>query len=529
MPSLKITNPKISTEFVEELQDEPVYQNIKAFSATHAFLRNLLHLCQDQEYASISASKIKEWFASYNINYKKCLEVLARHEIIKIDRHFIVGVKTRRYRLTDKGARLMCEGQMQYLKKLFTDKALKRKLQKQQSYHRTKPKKYKQPFLKYIHRGLMGYSYSQDAVERIEKSNWGNHTKLKALMDLTKFAERDFAELKYNDADSRCWNEFVGMKSELRRYFSLGDLKYRYVIDIRSCHPLFLAHYLVNRAVDRSISLATPVNPVPIWGGALLKSIAIKKRERSERLSITNPTTINHPSASSSFPNNSTLPLSTINTNLHYDGGNSDIQDELNRWNALFSDPDTDPKAVLNHDLGYTRDQAKAALNQTINGSKQYRRFIKWFKANFPLLFAIWDRTDKARVGVEISRFYETELMQDFALYELATKLGLHLTYEFDGCGVMCRDDDAEILAKIQQLIAHVQARSERLWGIRPVIVVKTAAGEPVNMTTEATGKTEMRNITQRQPASTPATHTAASESRRSSSRSAHPGRKHRG
>jgi len=127
---------------------------------------------------------------------------------------------------------------------------------------------------------------------------------------------------------------------------------------------------------------------------------------------------------------------------------------------------------------GYTREAAKAALNQTINGSRQYKRFVALFKKQFPLLHGVWARTDMATVGNEISNFYETELMQDMALYEKAERLGLHLTYEYDGCGVMCREDDTEVLAKIQQLVAHVQACSERKWGVRPVIVVKSATDE---------------------------------------------------
>ena len=206
---------------------------------------------------------------------------------------------------------------------------------------------------------------------------------------------------------------------------------------------------------------------------------------------------------------------------------------ELNRWNTLFSDPNTDPKTVLIEEVGYTRDQAKSALNQTINGGKQYGRFIKWFKANYPLLFAVWDRTDKAIVGVGISTFYETELMQDMDLYELADGLGLHLTYEYDGCGVMCRDDDKEVLAKIQRLIEHIQAKSERLYGIRPVIVVKTATGIAVAPAKLVQGrktvKTDKIGVTPTQPAVARASRTAVSASQRSSSRSSPPARKRRG
>ena len=86
MPPLKITNPRISIELVEELQDEPVYQNEKAFSATHAFLRRVIHFSRDREYAFIPAKKIKEQFENFGVKYKACLDALVRHQIIEIDR-----------------------------------------------------------------------------------------------------------------------------------------------------------------------------------------------------------------------------------------------------------------------------------------------------------------------------------------------------------------------------------------------------------------------------------------------------------
>ena len=482
----KITNPKIGAELVEELQDEAAYRNCKAFSATHSFLRKVLYFAHDQEYARIPAKQIKEGFETYGINYKVCLDVLVSHKLLEIDRHYIKGIKSRGYRLTEKGAKLMCAGQMHYLKKLFADRDLQRKLQKQQSYHRTKGTTYSHPILQYIHDGLMGYTFDEAAVNHIEKSDWGYLTRLKAMMSLTDFAERDFVKLKYNDADTRCWNEFAGMKSELRRYFSLGDLHYQYVIDIRSCHPLFLAHYLLKRSqpMGKPMHPITPFDPADKNFAKNFPSVKLE-RERSERLTNTPSTTINPQPTTTLISSNSTTSSSTTNSILHYDGGISDIEVELKRWNELFSDPDTDPKTVLIRDLGYTREQSKAALNQTINGGKRYGRFIKWFKEQFPRLFAIWNRTDKAKVGVGISTWYETVLMQDMGLYALAGTLGLHLTYEFDGCGVMCRNDDKEILAKIQQLIAFIQARSEHRWGIRPVVVVKTATGETVDMSNQ--------------------------------------------
>ena len=523
MLATKTKNPRVGQAFVKELQDEAAYQNVKAFDATYTFLRTISYFSQNQPFASIPAKKIKEWFGAHKINYKNCLDALVRHGLIEIDRHYIKGFKTRGYKLTGKGARLMYEGQMQYLNRLFQDKELKRRLQKQQSYHLNKASKYKEPILQYIHDGLMGYTFDPAVTRMIEESGWSYLTRLDATLSLTEFVERDFVELKHNEADHRVWNEFAGMKRELRRFFRLADLLYRFVLDIRSCHPLFLAHYLVTRSEQRS----TPVNPVPVWGDALIKSVRERKeRERSERLSYTNSTTTN-------FPSNPTTSTTTTNPISHYDGGNSDIGAELIRWNRMFSDPDTDPKAVLIRDLGYTRDQAKAALNQTINGSRQYRKFITWFKTHFPLLHRAWHRTYKDKVGIHVSAWYETRLMQDMALYQLAERLGLHLTYEFDGCGVMCRADDSEAVSKIQQLIQHIQAHSERLWGIRPVIVVKTAAGEAVDMRKPVRNRgadlTERKSPTPKKPRATPSNHTAASASRRSSNRSSRPARKRRG
>ena len=477
MPSLKISNPKISLELVEELQDESAYQTEKAFTATHAFLRRVVYFSQNQEYASIPATKIKELFDNYDIKYKPCLDALDNHGIIVIDRQYIIGSKTRGYKLTEKGIRLMTEGELVYLRSLFSDAKLIRKIQKQASYHRTKEKPYKDDFLQYIHDGRLNYVYIKDAVDYIEQSNWSSLTKLDALMSLAEFMERDFTKLKYNDADKRVWNEFVGMKSDLRRYFALGNLKYTFVMDIRSCHPLFLAHYLVHRAKGRGWKGHHPLLP-----GDHQKTIVqndLAELRSSFPNTTTTPTTTPTTSPSPIPSNPTTTPIPN-NPMPHYVGGNSDILAELARWNALFSDPTTDPKAVLIRELGYTRETAKAALNQTINGNKQYKRFGRWFRTNFPFLHSVWARTDMATVGNEISAYYETELMQEMDLYLLADRLGLHLTYEYDGCGVMCREDDRKALAKIQQLIAHVQARSARLWGIRPVIVVKTAAGDAV-------------------------------------------------
>ena len=326
MPPIKIANPKLAVELVEELQEEPAYANPKSYAATHAFLQSILHFSKDQEYAYIPAKYIKEQFSNYNINYKPCLNALVDHGIIQVDRHYIVGSKTRGYKLTQKGVDLMYSGQMQYLRTLLNDPGLKRKHQKRRNYVKTHGQLYNNEFLQYIDSGRMQYLYNSHVADFINHSTWPDLTKLHATTTLIDFQERKFTKLKINKTDGRVWNEFVGMKSELRRYFSHKDLKYSFVMDIRSCHPLFLAHYLVHRAQMKGWQAYHPLLPGD-HHKTIVQIDSAKERERSERLSFINTTT------ASSIPappisNNSTTSINQDSTNnalSHYDGGNSDI------------------------------------------------------------------------------------------------------------------------------------------------------------------------------------------------------------
>ena len=487
----KVSNPRISNELHQELCQEPAFADAKAFAATHAFLHRVAKFSKDQPFALLPAKTIKDLFGNYSKKYKHILGVLVNHEIIKIDRQYIVGVKPRGYQLTDKGVRLLTSCEQQYLHKLFTDAGLRRKLQKRKS-HRRNAVRYSNAFFEYLSSSMIEYTFSRDAIEHVQNSDWPETTKLHAWMSLTDWADCKFRKLKVNETDGRVWNEFVGMKSELRQFFSYGKLKYRYVMDIRSCHPLFLAHYLVYEAKELGYKGHHPMLPGP-HQNTIVRNDQLKKQseqlqlqQRTEKTiikSTANTTPIATRDNHNQIPTKSKGSCNTgPNNNLqsHYDGVNLDIIAELNRWNALFCDPTTDPKAVLVAELGYTREAAKSALNQTINGSERYAKFYRWFREKYPLLHDVWQRTDIQSVGNEIAAFYETRLMTDMGLYRMAAKLGLHLTYEYDGCGIMCRDDDKDVLGKIQQLIAYVKDRSQIKYQIKPVFVIKNASGEVV-------------------------------------------------
>jgi hypothetical protein len=208
--SIKITNPKISQKLVQELQEHQAYNNIKAYSATYTFLRLIIYLRRDKQFAYIAAKTIKQKFDNYNIKYKQCLNVLVSLDIIEIDKYYIVGKKIRGYRLTEKGALLMVDGEQVYLRSLFTDPKAPRKLQKRASYNKNQSQKYKNNFLQYFHDGRTGYQYNPNAINFIKGSNWPNLTCLDATISLSDFKERKFTMLKFNNTDGRVWNEFVG-------------------------------------------------------------------------------------------------------------------------------------------------------------------------------------------------------------------------------------------------------------------------------------------------------------------------------
>lgn len=464
--SIKITNPKISESFYNALITiEPFKSNPVAFSPTLRFLNNLcgsLHKSQPLdkemylEWRDIPSTWLHNVYSTYNLNYLEYIQALELTGIIEIDRHYIVGSRCRGYHITAKGVDIMLDNNMSYLKNMVADKKLHRKIQKQQSYHKNNSVQYNHEFLNYIQEGLLNYKVDLAAATKFieSKTDWNEDVKCHCTRMLIKFMERDYSELRFNDTDCRVWNEFLGVKSEMRQFISYKGLKRVATIDIRSCHPLFMAHMLINNS--ESIKLGNTWNPMTMT------------------FSTTNNTPIQALSNTKTTKGTISNTKEEEGTTGHYDNGNSDIETELKEWLAMFTTENVDPKAILMKEIGYTKEQAKAAMNTTINGCKVYKRFIQWFETNFKSLHELWEQVDKKKVGVTISAIYETALMQDMGLYALASSMGLHLTYEADGCSVMAPEGDKHVQKKIQKLIDHIQAKSLRLWDIKPILVVKS-------------------------------------------------------
>ena len=86
-------------------------------------------------------------------------------------------------------------------------------------------KTYNNYVLDYIQDGInhLNYDYGQ-ASAIINGSLWEESTKTSAATSLINFKEKNFTDLQYNIADGRVWNEFVGMKSDLRVAFKYKNM-----------------------------------------------------------------------------------------------------------------------------------------------------------------------------------------------------------------------------------------------------------------------------------------------------------------
>lgn len=80
------------------------------------------------------------------------------------------------------------------------------------------------------------------------------------------------------------------------------------------------------------------------------------------------------------------------------------------------------------------------------------------------MLSKIWDKTDKAHTGVNISKIYETKLILNPENFELAESLGLEVLPEHDGLGVFADAADPDVAAKVDEVGSSAAELLELLW-----------------------------------------------------------------
>lgn len=78
---------------------------------------------------------------------------------------------------------------------------------------------------------------------------------------------------------------------------------------------------------------------------------------------------------------------------------------------------------------------------------------------------------------VQISKLYETRLILDPGLFELAAELEIDILPEPDGLGVFAAEGDLDVDEKAQALAARIENNCLRLFGFRTVVKVKKVGG----------------------------------------------------
>lgn len=386
----------------------PCFYLIKRIAA----LNNMKHGEAVEFYSGEIASIFRPYTNGSYAEYLNALEVL---RLLEIDHAYEFTANRsghcKKYRVTDFGCRLIHSSNMEYLKKLNNNPDVIRRNQKSISNRKVMAKSYDNPVLDYIYDGLKNISFDYDHIEQaIRKSHWSDVQKASVSSGLCCFRKKSFEELEIG-GDGRIHHEFVLLKSDARVLLKYKQVPYKAVLDIRCCHPTFFSSYVIS------------------------------------------------------------LPYT-----LHYVRYKTDkwvnLELEHRKWVSLFCDPSIDPKEIIREACGFEdTETAKAALNQSLNGSKAFPKFLTWIKKEYPIIFDLWQQTDVKTTGSNISKIYERKLILHQGLFDHATQLGIEkIMPEHDGLGVFAKDDDQELRSKLKALADYLQAYSVRQFGV-PVII----------------------------------------------------------
>lgn len=423
--SKKFLNVKVGVEFYNALITRPSFQNNQnAVSPCFYLVKRIteLNARNHGDPVEFYSGTIADIFRPYtNGRYAEFVSDLESLGILLIDHHYKPSDnksgECQKYFVTDYGCQLIHSSNMEYLKKLKTDPQVRRNNQKSISKRKVMKKSYEHPVLDYIYDGLKNMSYDYDSAEHaIEKSVWSNAQKANVSGTLNRFGQKKFDDLEIGDKDGRVHHEEVRLKSDGRILLNYKGLPYRAVLDIRCCHPTFLS----------SLFHSPPYT-------------------------------------------------------LHYVTDKGDISSELARehekWIALFCNPDVDPKQVIKKSCGFPDvETAKAAMNQSLNGSTLYPEFLTWMKTEFPLIYKLWRKSNVKDTTNAIGRIFERELMLHEELYRRAEALGgIKIMPEHDGLGVFAREDDSELSSKLESIKNYLQSYSIKKFGVPIVIKSKMA------------------------------------------------------
>ena len=483
----KFLNYRISVEFYNKLMSHKAFQdNWKAISPAFYFLQRIATLndMANGKPVPFHSITIKNLFYPYrkktelDFAYRRYIRAMIELGLLTVNDEYIIGDNEtvegycKEYYSTSEAVDLLASSNIAYLKSLHTNKNVIYNNNK--NIARRQPLTYSDYVLDYIQDGLNHFDYNYDqAMAMITGSEWKPETQLSAQNSLINFKTKEFGELSYNETDGRVWNEFVGMKSNLRKTFTYKNMTRQAVIDIRSCHPTFFSTFLL----DYYITHPTP---------NVVKTDIIKKTNFPSSLppSLQPPIPstmlgINGESVKIMAATADIIENQAPNTTYTYVDTYSSItikelKEEHERWVKLFTDRAIDPRDVIGAEIGRTKDEVKKALNESINGTKQYTRLLKWIETNFPCLYQVWQTTDISQTGCNISKMYESKIMLNKTLYEQTERQQLKITYEYDGISVFSADKvKSDLIMKVNYLVRNISSIAKQTTGIDLVMKVE--------------------------------------------------------
>lgn len=420
----KYLNLQVGVEFFDALMSRPSFQqNQNAVSPAFYFVGRIAELNARKGGAAVEfwSGTIATVFQPYTGGaYVPFLDDLGVLDILDIDHRYEFTPNKaghcKKYKVTDYGCRLVHSSNMAYLKALKDDPALRRQNQKSISKRKVMSKTLENPVLDYVHDGLKHLSFDCGALERtIAKSAWSDAQKTNVSGTLRTIAEKTFKEPEFTEEDGRIHHEVVRLKSDARFLLRYKGMPYKAAVDIRCCHPTFFSSYL-----------------------------------RS------------HPYT------------------LHYVTHKGDmlaaLEHEHKKWIGVFCDTEEHPKEVVRKACRFADvETAKAAMNQSLNGSKRFPKYLAWLKREFPTLYEIWQKTDVKATGNAIARKFEHELILHTGLCERAEAMGVKILPEHDGFGVFAADEGRELQSKLISLAGYLTSSSIERFGIPIVVKTKLA------------------------------------------------------
>jgi hypothetical protein len=290
-----------------------------------------------------------------------------------------------------------------YLHKLLTDKTERRKNQKRISRRGYNKLSYGD-IRDNVKAMIDSSSYDEDAVNKVLETFIPMKREGVRYL-LIQIAEKSYAPLKHNKKDNRLPNPYFELPPEIKELIKIKGLTSQYVGDIRSCYPSLWAAYVRGLILSKAKVGAPPI-------------------------------------------------------------GYGNVDNEVERYNKFWLDPQIDPKKELSQLLDIPLDKVKDVVLKYYNGhtltNDHYKRFDRWLQTEFPLLYRFWRKhTNIKETGNNIGKLFETPLMLDKSLFDKAEELGMVYANEADGFRLHAKDNSL-----VQEFVDFLNAKCLQILGI---------------------------------------------------------------